>query len=186
MFSVFQVLWIALSLASSAAAQATTLPQCALGCAKTDAIKAGCDLSDTPCLCQTSFSANVIQCSHTTSCSQSEQAQVSAILAAMCGAVSTVSQSGSASASLPVSGSSNLPSHSSSAPASSGSVSTTASPASTTPLSSSTSPPSGPSSSNSSPSVSPSAGGAQGMSRTVSIQSLVVAAAVMGMGVWVV
>lgn len=40
--------------------------------------------SDTACLCQTSFPANVVQCTRTTSCSTAEQAQVSAILAAMC------------------------------------------------------------------------------------------------------
>ncbi|KAJ6574174.1 hypothetical protein B0H19DRAFT_601089 [Mycena capillaripes] len=80
---------VALLVASSAAAQATTVPQCALGCARADAIKAGCDLSDTSCLCKTSFASNVIQCSRTTSCSQAEQAQASAIVTAMCAAISS-------------------------------------------------------------------------------------------------
>ncbi|KAJ7652412.1 hypothetical protein DFH06DRAFT_1206070, partial [Mycena polygramma] len=149
MLSGLKVLAVALSLASSAAAQATTLPQCALGCAKTYAIQAGCNLSDTTCLCKTSFSADVVKCSTTTSCSQAEQAQVGVILTTMCGAGS---QSASASASAPVSSSSS-PSSSGVPPSTSGSASASTSiPASAT----STAPPvssSGPPGSSSSPSI---------------------------------
>ncbi|KAJ7652915.1 hypothetical protein B0H17DRAFT_1101189 [Mycena rosella] len=77
---------------------ATTLPQCAIGCARAAAIQDGCDLSDTPCLCKTAFSSSVEQCARTTSCSQAEQAQVNSILGGMCAAASgSLSASGSPS-----------------------------------------------------------------------------------------
>ncbi|KAJ6464881.1 hypothetical protein C8R45DRAFT_1023443 [Mycena sanguinolenta] len=86
MFLILQALVFTLLLLLSSTAQATTLPQCAVGCARADAIQARCDLTDASCLCKTSFAANVIQCTRTTSCSQAEQAQVSAILTEMCAA----------------------------------------------------------------------------------------------------
>ncbi|KAJ7475893.1 hypothetical protein FB451DRAFT_261242 [Mycena latifolia] len=98
------IVLLLLGLLGSAASQATTVPQCALGCARTAAIKAGCpsDLSNTPCLCQSSsFAGSVVQCVKTTSCSAAEQSAVGAILTSMCAAVSG---SGSA-ASAPASGS---------------------------------------------------------------------------------
>ncbi|KAF8168959.1 hypothetical protein K438DRAFT_242041 [Mycena galopus ATCC 62051] len=94
MFSVSQALPVALLLVSSVAGQATTLPQCVIGCARADAIEAGCALTDTACLCKTSFAANVIQCSETTSCSMAEQAQVSAILTEMCAAGASSASNG--------------------------------------------------------------------------------------------
>ncbi|KAJ7806993.1 hypothetical protein B0H14DRAFT_2874612 [Mycena olivaceomarginata] len=99
MLAILQLFAVAALLVESVSSQATTLPQCAVGCARTYAIKAGCasDLTDTPCLCQTSFAANVIQCTRTTSCSKAEQAQVSAILSAMCAGVSSGSESVGAS-----------------------------------------------------------------------------------------
>ncbi|KAJ7464194.1 hypothetical protein FB451DRAFT_1264836 [Mycena latifolia] len=89
----------------SAASQATTLPQCALGCARTAASKVGCDLSNTPCLCKaSSFGGSVLQCAGTSSCSPAEQAEVSTILTGMC---AVVSSSASAS-SVPASGSGSI------------------------------------------------------------------------------
>ncbi|KAJ6596248.1 hypothetical protein DFH09DRAFT_1305146 [Mycena vulgaris] len=86
-------------LLSSAAAQATTLPQCALGCAKTAATTVGCDLSDTVCLCKTSFASSVLQCAGATSCSPDDQSEVSTILAGMCTAASSSASASGSSAS---------------------------------------------------------------------------------------
>ncbi|KAJ6600688.1 hypothetical protein B0H10DRAFT_696242 [Mycena sp. CBHHK59/15] len=94
--SMLAQIGLALVLALSVSAQATTLPQCALGCARAAATAVKCNLSDTACLCKTSFASTVIQCSATTSCSASEQTQVSSILTQMC-AASSGSSSGSAS-----------------------------------------------------------------------------------------
>ncbi|KAJ7465331.1 hypothetical protein B0H11DRAFT_63285 [Mycena galericulata] len=62
-----------LRLAPRATAQATTVPQCALGCARQAAIQVGCAITDTPCLCKTTFASSVLQCVRTTSCSAEEQ-----------------------------------------------------------------------------------------------------------------
>ncbi|KAJ7106414.1 hypothetical protein C8R43DRAFT_210267 [Mycena crocata] len=83
-------LWVS----GCAEAQATTVPQCALGCARSTATKVGCDISASTCLCRTSFVSTVVTCVQTTSCSAAEKTQTSAILDVMCGVAS-----GSASAS---------------------------------------------------------------------------------------
>ncbi|KAJ7430789.1 hypothetical protein B0H11DRAFT_2134190, partial [Mycena galericulata] len=77
---------VLLLLASSAAAQATSLPQCAQGCAQQAATVAGCSLSNTPCLCATSFASSVLQCSGSVSCTPTERIEVSNILVTMCAA----------------------------------------------------------------------------------------------------
>ncbi|KAJ7192180.1 hypothetical protein GGX14DRAFT_480356 [Mycena pura] len=77
-------LTVVLSVVLSAAGQATTLPQCASGCADHAASTVGCALTDTPCLCKTSFPSSVLQCAGTTSCSAADQTRVSNILEAMC------------------------------------------------------------------------------------------------------
>ncbi|KAJ7904032.1 hypothetical protein B0H13DRAFT_2025421, partial [Mycena leptocephala] len=92
-------------LATSAAAQATTLPQCAQGCANQAATKVGCSLSDTACLCKTSFTSTVLQCAGTTSCSPADQTQVSTILEGMCAIVSSSAPTSSAPVSTSRSGS---------------------------------------------------------------------------------
>ncbi|KAJ7172811.1 hypothetical protein C8R43DRAFT_977627 [Mycena crocata] len=85
-------------LVSFCAAQATTIPQCALGCARESATDVECDISDTPCLCRTSFMIELLKCVGTTSCSATDQTQTSSIIERMCAAVSV-----SASGSLPAS-----------------------------------------------------------------------------------
>ncbi|KAJ7901251.1 hypothetical protein B0H13DRAFT_2028498 [Mycena leptocephala] len=198
MYPVFRVLAFVPLLVCSATAQATTLPQCAIGCARADAIKAGCDLSDTPCLCKTSFSLNVIQCNQTTSCSKAEQAQVSAILTAMCAGVSSGRRisfsfrpdawftNASASTSIPISVSL---SHSSvGIPLSSLSGSAPVTGSSTAPASSSTAPPTSSAAasiSNSAPSTSPTAGGAQGIYATPRMGLVGIVAAGLGLRLWI-
>ncbi|KAJ7493037.1 hypothetical protein B0H11DRAFT_976779 [Mycena galericulata] len=71
-------------LAPRATAQATTVPKCALGCARQAAIQVGCAITDTPCLCKTTFASSVLQCVRTTSCSAEEQTEVGNILVGMC------------------------------------------------------------------------------------------------------
>ncbi|KAJ7247000.1 hypothetical protein C8J57DRAFT_724644 [Mycena rebaudengoi] len=71
------------------------LPQCALGCARAAADRVDCALTNTLCLCKTTFASAVLQCSGATSCSPEDQSQVSKVLLAMC-----ASTSGSASGAL--------------------------------------------------------------------------------------
>ncbi|KAJ7114469.1 hypothetical protein C8R44DRAFT_984427 [Mycena epipterygia] len=185
-------------LVSSAAAQATMLPQCALGCARAAATKAKCDLSDTACLCKTSsFASSVIQCAATTSCSAAEKATVSAILGGLCGAVSSSSASGfglssgsstksvSASASTPAETSSTLTTITSN-PSSSPTPPPFSFPSSDIPSSSA---PSGSSASTttipSAPSTSPSTAAARGNGDGNGAHVAGVAGAVIGLAMWV-
>ncbi|KAK6996682.1 hypothetical protein R3P38DRAFT_3069978 [Favolaschia claudopus] len=95
-----------LCLVSAAAGQATNLPQCAVGCAQKAANTVGCKLSDSPCLCKTTFASSVMQCAATTSCSPADQTKVSTMLEAMCLAVIpslSLSVSISGSLSVPIS-----------------------------------------------------------------------------------
>ncbi|KAJ7346159.1 hypothetical protein DFH08DRAFT_870655 [Mycena albidolilacea] len=140
-------------------AQVSMLPDCALGCARETATKAGCSVSDNACLCNNpGFASSVVGCARTTSCSPEEKTRVSDILAGMCDAASSGSASGigTVSASVSPPGSSN-PSSSDSA-----SVTTVPSPisfsTSSSPSSSATSPAG---TSSSAPSTSPSRGAAQ-------------------------
>ncbi|KAJ6468241.1 hypothetical protein C8R45DRAFT_1018014 [Mycena sanguinolenta] len=105
---MYSTLIALLFLVSSAAGQATTLPQCAQGCANEAAATVKCSLSDTACLCKTSFASSVLQCAGTTSCSADDQAQVSTILEGLCAAVSTSSSGSSSSVSASASSSLSL------------------------------------------------------------------------------
>ncbi|KAJ7762901.1 hypothetical protein B0H16DRAFT_1718734 [Mycena metata] len=122
---MFKTLGVTLLFAASVAAQATSLPECAQGCANEAATKAQCTLSDIICLCKTNFASSVLQCADSTSCSLADQTEVSTILEGMCNAVS-VSASGSSSAT-------------SAAPSSSGSISAPIVPPLSPPISISTS-----------------------------------------------
>ncbi|KAK7055709.1 hypothetical protein R3P38DRAFT_2848618 [Favolaschia claudopus] len=99
----------ALCLVSAAAGQATNLPQCAVGCAQKAATTVGCKLSDSPCLCKTTFASSVMQCAGTTSCSPADHTTVSTMLEAMCLAVSGSSVIPSLSLSVSISGSLSVP-----------------------------------------------------------------------------
>ncbi|KAF8144683.1 hypothetical protein K438DRAFT_1873391 [Mycena galopus ATCC 62051] len=104
-----------LCLISFVLAQAPVLPQCAQGCANEAANQVGCSLSDPACLCKTSFTSTVVQCSKTTSCSAAEQAQVNTVLQVMCALGSSSAPTSSAPASTPGgSSSSSLPASSNS------------------------------------------------------------------------
>ncbi|KAJ6572431.1 hypothetical protein DFH09DRAFT_1152933 [Mycena vulgaris] len=81
--STLKIYSVILLLLLSAASQATTLPQCAIGCARAAATRVGCAL----CVHYIVL-ATVVQCAATTSCSQAEKTEVSAILAGMCAAAS--------------------------------------------------------------------------------------------------
>ncbi|KAJ7209012.1 hypothetical protein B0H12DRAFT_425565 [Mycena haematopus] len=101
MYSTLLVLFF---LVSSTASQATTLPQCAQGCANQAATTVKCSLwVDAACLCKTSFASSVLQCAGTTSCSAADQTQVSTILEGMCAAASASSSASSVSASASLS-----------------------------------------------------------------------------------
>ncbi|KAJ7021096.1 hypothetical protein C8F04DRAFT_1122572 [Mycena alexandri] len=91
---MFKTFCVALLFVALVAAQATSLPPCAQGCANEAATKAQCALSDVICLCKTAFASSVLQCADSTSCSAADQTEVSTILEGMCAAVS-VSASGS-------------------------------------------------------------------------------------------
>ncbi|KAJ7612942.1 hypothetical protein DFH06DRAFT_1344853 [Mycena polygramma] len=91
---------------SFVAAQAVTLPQCAQGCANEAATKGQCSLSDTACLCKTSFASSVLQCAGIGSCSPADDAELSTILEGLSSTsvpVSASVSSGSSSASASVS-----------------------------------------------------------------------------------
>ncbi|KAJ7177193.1 hypothetical protein C8R46DRAFT_49255 [Mycena filopes] len=98
---MFASLSIALLLVSSVTAQVNKLPDCAKGCATSAATKAQCALSDTSCLCKTTFASSVLQCAGTTSCSSQDQTEVSSILEAMCGPAVTASGSSASGSPLP-------------------------------------------------------------------------------------
>ncbi|KAJ7808566.1 hypothetical protein B0H13DRAFT_2151598 [Mycena leptocephala] len=169
MFPVFRALACLLLLVCSAAAQATTSHS---GHRLLGVICAYTSFDRSPMI----LTLEWCTCSQTTSCSKADQAQVSAILTAMCATAPKGSQSASASTSIPISVSL---SHSSlGIPSSSLSGSTPVTDLHGTSYAAA-------SNSNSAPSTSPTAGGAQGIHATPRMGLAGIVVAGLGLRLWI-